>query len=63
MTSSALYCEKNIWHDVTSLPDWDVSTMETTHRVHWSINPLSERHPLFFAKTFLNLQTAYTPLF
>ena len=36
------------WHNVTSLLDVDVSNMETTHKVHWSINPLSRTPPPLF---------------
>ena len=63
MTSSKLYCEKNIWHYVASLSDWDVSTMETKYRVHWSSTLPQKPQSLFFAKILLNLQTVYTPPF
>ena len=63
MTSGALHCEKNIWHDVTILPGWDVSTMETSHRVHWSINPPSKRRPPLFRQDPLKpANCLYSPL-
>ena len=42
------YTVRKTWHNVTNLPDWDVSTMETTHRVHWSINNPSKSTPPLF---------------
>ena len=63
MANSALYCEKNISHNVTSLPDLDVSAMEITHRVHWSINPPSKKQPPLFCQDPLESANCLSPPF
>ena len=63
MINSALYCEKT--YDTMS----PVSLTQTclSWKLHIGDSGVSalpqKHHPLFFAKTLLNLQTAYTPPF
>ena len=57
------YTVRKTWHDVTSLPDWEVSTMETTQRVHWSLNPPSKTLPPLFRQGPLKpTNCLYSPL-
>ena len=63
VTSSALYCEKNIWHNATGFPDLDMSTVGTTHRVHWNISPPSKTPPPPFHQDPLRSANCPSPPF
>ena len=54
---------KTYWHNVTSLPDLDVATMETTHKVWWSINPPSKTTTPLFRQNPLKSANCLSPHF